>query len=132
MRRLLLLPAILLLALLHPHEATAQQADETVSFTGCLAQKTDDSGTHYVLTNVAGKEVPGTEIELTAGEGVDLATHVGHTVKATGMVAADKDEDDAEMAEMAAADEGAVAEEAMHVVVKVAKLSHVSASCDSK
>jgi hypothetical protein len=101
-----------------------------VSFTGCLTQKDHDGKAEYLLTNVAG-ETSMDQIELAATKGIDLAPHVGHTVKATGTLAADhEDAGDEEMAEMEAEDEGAVEPESEHVVLTVTQLSHISASCE--
>jgi hypothetical protein len=95
-----------------------------------MTQKDHDGKVEYLLTNVAG-ETSMDQIELAAAKGVDLAPHVGHTVKATGTLAAAHDDaGDEEMAEMDAADEGAVAEESEHVVLTVTEISHVSGSCE--
>lgn len=130
MRKLLLVPAVLLLGVILPDGAAAQQAEEPVSFTGCLAQEDHDGKAEYLLKNVAG-ETSMDQIELAAAKGVDLAPHVGHTVKATGMLTADHENaGDEEMAEMDDEDEGAVEDQSEHVVLKVTGISHVSASCD--
>lgn len=115
--------------------ATAQEAHPTVTLTGCLAQDDDDEEVEYELEGVDGDAVGTDEVELSAGEGVDLAAHVGHRVEATGMVIGgdlgmDHDADD----EAAGADDEAYdgeGDEEEDAYVYVTKLSHVAASCES-
>lgn len=109
--------------------AGAQDVGETVALTGCLAE--DDDGDEYELRGVADDATAAEEIELMAGEGVNLANHVGHTVEAIGTVVADDDaegEDDG--AEDDADDMEDMADEDDDLHVRVTTLNHVAASCD--
>lgn len=136
MRKALLVPAVLVFVGLQSTMAEAQEIGATVSLTGCLTQETDAGETDLLLTNVASEVISAGEVELVAGEGVNLKPHVGHTVEATGTLVADEDdgamEDDAEAEEEDMGEaEPASDDEESELVLKVTGLKHVSASCDS-
>lgn len=121
MRRLMLILAVLAFAAVDAGPATAQEAAQELTFTGCLAEAPDDAEVEYVLQGITGAEMDAEKVHLVAGEGVDLAPHVGHTVEITGTV----EHTDAEM-------EGEGEEKASGgTVVHVTGMSHVSASCSS-
>lgn len=110
--------------------AAAQEAGQELSLTGCLAQEAEESGEmememEYLLEQVTGEGIMADEAELVAGEGVDLAPHVGHTVEVTGTVI---DEDEDEGAVQEGEEEEEMEEDHLHL--RVTGLRHISASCD--
>ncbi len=119
MRRLMLILAVVAFAAVDVGPATAQEAAQDLTLTGCLAEAPDDAEAKYVLQGITGAEIDAEKVHLVAGEGIDLAPHVGHTVEITGAVKAD-----------ASAMEGEGEEKASPgTVVHVTGMSHVSASC---
>ena len=58
--------------------AEAGQAGKQATLTGCLGGPNEQG--EYTLTSGRSKK----EVEVDAGEGIDLKSHVGHTVKLTG------------------------------------------------
>jgi tRNA A37 methylthiotransferase MiaB len=125
MRKLYLVPGLLILFAGNVGLAAAQDAEESIVVTGCLAQEEDGEEVEYLLENVAGELAAASEIEVIPGEGVALSDHVGHTVEVTGVVVADDDEDEAGEAEQEADEEA----EATEVHIRATGLSHVAASC---
>lgn len=89
----------------------AQEAQESQSFTGCLAQvEADDGQMEFVLQHISGEDVMVDQIELEAAEGVNMSPHVGHTVTVTGTAMHEEGEEEMEL--------------------HVTNLQHVSASCE--
>lgn len=133
MRKLIVLPGLLLLAVAVPRPIAAQEVGESVVVTGCLAQEEDDEGIEFLLEHAAGELASFAEIELMPDEGVDLSAHVGHTVEVTGVVVADDDEDEeaAEAEEVEMEEEAEMAEEGdeNELHVRVTGLAHVAATC---
>ena len=111
----------------------AEAAHPTVTLTGCLAQDDDDG--EFELEGIESEAIDGDEIDLSAGEGVNLAPHVGHTVEITGMViTAEMASQMGEMGEMddAAEDHPDVEDDDDdESYVYVTSMSHVAASCES-
>lgn len=106
--------------------ASAQEAHPTVALTGCLAEA-DDGDVEFMLRGVESDEIADDEVELSTGEGVNLAPHVGHTVEATGLVIGaemDGDMGDAE------GDHPDVDDANDGRYVYVTELSHIAASCE--
>lgn len=111
----------------------AEAAHPTVTLTGCLAQDDDDGETGFELEGIASDAIDGDEVELSAGQGVNLAPHVGHTVEVTGMVIT------AEMASRMGAMNDAPEDhpdvegegDDDENYVYVTSMSHVAASCES-
>ena len=118
MRHITPLIAALAVVALTATPAATQEKPQEKSLTGCLAEETHEGETVYVLTHVDSEAVDAEKIALKAGEGVDLAPHVGHHVEATGSVAAM--ESHGEMGEEGKSE--------MHAM-KVTKLGHLAASC---
>ena len=110
----------------------AEAAHPTVTLTGCLAQADDDGETGYELTGIDSDAIDGDAVELSAGQGVNLAPHVGHTVDITGMIitaemasqmgAMNAPEDHPDMEDAGDDDES---------YVYVTSMSHVAASCET-
>lgn len=125
MSRLTPLLAIATLALIGFGPAAAQEVGDDVTLTGCLAEENDDGEVEFLLENGMLGETTFEEVDLVAGEGVDLAAHVGHTVEVTGVVIAD-DEGEDQDAEMEEED----AEGEDELSVQVAELGHIASSCE--
>ncbi len=97
MRRIVLVLALIVFALIDAGPTAGQEVGQTITLTGCLVQEDDDGEVEFLLENVSGAEVTAEEIELVPAEGVNLAGHVGHTVEVSGVVIADDDEDENEL-----------------------------------
>ena len=117
MRHITPLIAVLAFAAVSATPAVAQEEAQEVSLTGCLAEESHEDETVYVLTHVDSDAVDVQKVALRAGEGVNLAPHVGHKVEATGAVAAM--ESHGEMGEE---------KSGMHAL-KVTNLGHIAATC---
>ena len=110
----------------------AEAAHPTVTLTGCLAQADDDGETEYALAGFESDAIDGDEVELSAGEGVNLAPHVGHTVDITGMIITA--EMAGQMGRMDDAGEGhpeVEKDDDDESYVYVTSMSHVAASCET-
>lgn len=110
MRRAILTLGVAVLTGLSFSAVGAQEVEQEVTLTGCLAEETEGDEIGYVLTPIEGQDVD-VDIEaltLVAGEDVNLAPHVGHTVEATG--------------EWMAHGDGPA--------LRVTRLGHLSATCD--
>lgn len=137
MRKLLMIPGILVAFASSSALAEAQEADETIAVTGCLAQEADGEEVEYLLKDVTGELAAASEIEIIPGEGVALSDHVGHTVEVTGVLVADDAEDVVE-AEAEVEEEAEVGAEVVvaeveaeedDVSIRATGLAHVEASC---
>lgn len=129
MRNLLAMLAALAVAPLGLGAAHAQEVGTEVTLRGCLVQE-EEAGeeVEYLLEGVPEEQSAADEIELAAGEGVEFAPHVGHTVEVTGRVTADEDEaDEEESGEEESEEEG---EGYREIVVQASGLQHIAASCE--
>lgn len=120
MRTTALILAVLAMAAFDFDHAAAQEADQELTLTGCLAQESGEGEeAEFVLSHLTGTDIMAETVELIPGEDINLEPHVGHTVEVTGTVAADD-------AEEGMAEES---EEESELHLEVTALSHVAASC---
>jgi hypothetical protein len=107
--------------------ALAQDADTKSksavrSITGCLTK--GDSANEYLLTGS-----DGSTWEIHANNSVDLASHVGHTIKAKGVVSHTKMHNMKEDAKDAAQDTGVKKSNTEHGHLEVTDVHMVGESC---
>ncbi len=106
--------------------AAGQDVGDSITLVGCLVQSEDGEHVEFGLENVEGDMVEGQEIELTAGDGVNFAPHVGHTVEITGVVMADDDDEDEEEHEEEGEDD-----DGDELPIRVDNVGHKAASCST-
>ena len=103
-------------------DTDAKSKGEVRSITGCLSK--GDSNNEFVLT---GND--GSTWEVRANNSVDLASHVGHTVEAKGVVSNAKMHNMKEDAKDAAKDSGMKKNSSEHGHLKVTDVRMVGESC---
>lgn len=104
-------------------QGNAKSKSSVRTITGCLSQ--GDSADEFLLT---GKDGSTWEIR-SSKSGVALAPHLGHTVKATGVVSHAKLHNMKEDTKETAADAGVKKEKAEHGHLQVTAVKMVSDSC---
>jgi hypothetical protein len=104
-------------------DTDAKSKGEVRKITGCLTQ--GDSANEYLLTGT-----DGSTWELHGNSSVDLASHVGHTIEAKGVVSHAKMHDMKEDAKDAAKDSGMKKNNTEHGHLKVTDVHMVGKSCN--
>lgn len=107
-------------ALAQDTDAKSKGAVRTI--TGCLTN--GDSANEYLLTGT-----DGSTWEIHANSSVDLASHVGHTIEAKGVVSHAKMHDMKEDAKDAAKDSGMKKNDTEHGHLEVTHVRMVGESC---
>ena len=111
--------------------AQADKAGKEVKLTGCIQAGT--SASSFELTNIKKGDSPSAaaggaaskNVKLTAGSGVDLAAHVGHTVEVSGTWAKSGD------TPSAASPSASAAGSAMAKELTVSNVKMVSSTCSA-
>jgi hypothetical protein len=103
-------------------DTDAKSKDAVRSITGCLTN--GDSANEYLLTGT-----DGSTWEIHANSSVDLASHVGHTIEAKGVVSHAKMHDMKEDAKDAAQDSGMKKSNTEHGHLEVTHVRMVGESC---
>jgi hypothetical protein len=103
-------------------DTDAKSKGDVRSITGCLSK--GDSAKEYLLTGT-----DGSTWEVHANNSVDLASHVGHTVEAKGVVTNAKMHNMKEDAKDAAKDSGMKKNATEHGHLKVTDVRMVGESC---
>jgi hypothetical protein len=103
-------------------DTDAKSKGEVRSITGCLSK--GDSNNEFVLT---GND--GSTWEVRSNNSVDLASHVGHTIEAKGVVSHAKMHNMKEDAKDAAKDSGMKKNSSEHGHLKVTDVRMVGESC---
>jgi hypothetical protein len=103
-------------------DTDAKSKNEVRSITGCLSK--GDSSNEFLLT---GND--GSTWEIRANNSVDLASHVGHTIEAKGVVSHAKMHNMKEDAKDAAKDTGMKSDNTEHGHLKVTDVRMVGDSC---
>jgi hypothetical protein len=103
-------------------DTDAKSKGEVRSITGCLAK--GDSANEYLLT-----ANDGSTWEVHGNNSVDLASHVGHTVEAKGVVSHAKMHNMKEDAKDAAKDSGMKKSSTEHGHLKVTDVRMIGESC---